>query len=188
MQIMAEEHDGAWWMTSAEAAKHVDKSQSTITGLGRKNAVRTRLITQNVDGRALRLYHVGDLEDRYAGRVKGVTPTVSRPVTIGQDRIYVVRPDPIARAGRVKVGSTTDLQGRLTIFRAIVPEAEVLVTYRVSLSLETYALALANSLGERVGTSELFDFTSEALDDFLTRLDAALSSIAAPDDLDVRVV
>jgi hypothetical protein len=88
--------------------------------------------------------------------------------------LYAVAVDPEARPGRVKVGTTTNQDGRFSAYRTTCPEMAVLKTWAVPQSCEGYLIALADSMGIRVG-QELFD-----LDDvgaFIERATAALSFI-----------
>ena len=78
----------------------------------------------------------------------------SESLTLGS-LVYVIKLDPVHRAGRVKVGTTDVVGQRLQAFRTTCPEAVEHWSMPAPRACEGYALALAQVMGTRVESKSL---------------------------------
>jgi hypothetical protein len=93
-----------------------------------------------------------------------------------QTVVYVVRLDPVYRPGRIKVGVSDGLAGRLQAFRVTCPEAIEVTSMPVPRACEGYALALAEAMSTRVGV-EVFDFEEDSLASYVSLLEQAFAPL-----------
>lgn len=69
---------------------------------------------------------------------------------------YIIVPDKSLMPNRIKVGVTNNLASRLSTYKTICPLAEIVYSIEAPSSCEGYMIAVADSMGNRVGV-EVFD-------------------------------
>ena len=83
---------------------------------------------------------------------------------------YIIQVNPERMPERIKVGVSTDMQGRLSTYRTICPEASIVAAWYAPASCEGYMIAVGQEHGEQVG-AELFDI--EDVESFLSLMSNA---------------